>query len=171
MKTTVCMTGLLAALALSPMALAMDVPKSVAVPEGNKVAMETVGVGEIKWACEAKDDGTMGWVFKGPDAALNDADGEQVGKYYGPPATWEAMDGSKITGKQLGVEPNGDGNIPLQLVQANPAEGEGHMMGVTYVQRLNTQGGAAPAMACDEAHKDKVEIVTYQADYLFYKAM
>nr|POR06581.1 hypothetical protein BOH68_10955 [Cobetia sp. MM1IDA2H-1] len=171
MKTIACISGIFAALAMSPMAQAMEIPESVTVPKGNDVAMETVGVGKIKWACEAKDDGTMGWVFKGPDAALNDADGKQVGKYYGPPATWESMDGSKITGTQLAVEPNGKGNIPLQLVEANPAEGEGHMQGVTYVQRLNTQGGAAPDMACDDAHKDKVEIVMYQADYLFYKAM
>ena len=79
MKTIACISGIFAALALSPLAQAMEVPESVTVPKGNEVAMETVGVGKIKWACEAKDDGTMGWVFKGPDAALNDADGKQAG--------------------------------------------------------------------------------------------
>ena len=41
------------------------------------------------------------------------------------------MDGSKITGEQLAVCPGGEGNIPLQVVQANPAMGMG--MGATAV--------------------------------------
>jgi len=31
------------------------------------------------------------------------------------------MDGSKLTATQVAVAPNGTGNIPLQLVKANPA--------------------------------------------------
>ncbi len=41
--------------------------------------------------------------FAGPDAVLKVRAGKQVGKYYGPPAILEAMDGSKVTGKQLSV--------------------------------------------------------------------
>ncbi|WP_110600798.1 DUF3455 domain-containing protein [Salinicola lusitanus] len=148
---------------------ANDVPADVQVPDGNEIAMETVGVGEITYACEMKD-GAHEWVFKGPDAKLNDADGNQVGSYYGPPATWESSDGSKITGTQLATAPGGDGNIPFQLVEANPAEGDGHMSGVTYVQRLNTQGGVAPDMACSADNVGDEEVVEYQADYLFWKA-
>ncbi|WP_110687922.1 DUF3455 domain-containing protein [Salinicola aestuarinus] len=154
---------------LSLGALADMTPEEVQVPEGNEIAMETVGVGEITYACEMKD-GDYAWVFKGPDAKLNDTDGNQVGSYYGPPATWESSDGSKITGTQIGTAPGGDGNIPLQLVEANPAEGEGHMTDVTYVQRLNTQGGVAPDMECSADNEDDTEIVEYQADYNFYKA-
>ncbi|KFF49847.1 hypothetical protein GY26_05630 [Gammaproteobacteria bacterium MFB021] len=150
-------------------ALAADVPSAVKVPDGNRVAMETVGVGQITYACEAKDGG-YAWVFKGPDAKLNDADGKTLGRYYGPPATWEANDGSKITGTQLATAPGGEGNIPLQLVQANPAMGEGDMVGVTYVQRLATQGGVAPDMTCNGDNLGAEEIVDYQADYLFWKA-
>ncbi|WP_110666036.1 DUF3455 domain-containing protein [Salinicola halophilus] len=154
---------------LSVAALADMTPEEVQVPEGNEIAMETVGVGEITYACEMKD-GDYAWVFKGPDAKLNDADGNQVGSYYGPPATWEASDGSKITGTEIGKAPGGDGNIPLQLVEANPADGEGHMTDVTYVQRLNTQGGVAPDMACSADNEGDTEIVEYQADYNFFKA-
>lgn len=148
---------------------ANEVPQDVQVPDGNEIAMETVGVGKITYACEMKDGGHE-WVFKGPDAKLNDADGKQVGSYYGPPATWESSDGSKITGTQLATAPGGEGNIPFQLVEANPAEGEGHMNGVTYVQRLNTQGGVAPDMACSAESEGDEEVVEYQADYLFWKA-
>nr|WP_251976922.1 DUF3455 domain-containing protein [Salinicola sp. S1-1-2] len=150
-------------------AAAEMVPSDVTLPAGNRIAMETVGVGEITYACEMKD-GAHAWVFKGPDARLNDADGKQVGSYYGPPATWESSDGSAITGTQVGTADGGTGNIPLQLVAANPAEGEGHMRGVTYVQRLNTQGGVAPDMACSADNDGATEVVEYQADYNFFKA-
>jgi Protein of unknown function (DUF3455) len=147
-------------------------PATVQVPAGNKVAMETVGVGEITYECRAKANmaGQFEWVFVGPDAKLMDRAGKQVGKYYGPPATWESMDGSKLTATQLAVAPAMAGSIPLQLVKANPAMGMGAMSGVTYIQRVATQGGVAPAMACDGMAMGKKEIVKYQADYIFWKA-
>ncbi len=149
-----------------------SLPAAVQVPAGNKVAMETVGVGEITYQCNPKKDmaGQFEWVFVGPDAKLNDRSGKQVGKYYGPPATWESMDGSKITGTQLAVAPRSAGNIPLQLVKANPAMGAGAMTGVTYIQRVATVGGVAPATACDAGNAGSKQIVRYQSDYIFYKA-
>lgn len=147
-------------------------PDAVKVPAGNMVAMETVGVGEITWQCRADKDmaGKYAWTFAGPDAKLLDRSGKQVGKYYGPPATWESMDGSKFDGKQLAVAPGGEGNIPFQLVKANPAMGTGAMTGVTYVQRSATKGGVAPKSDCGAANVDAKVIVKYQADYVFYKA-
>ena len=147
-------------------------PDAVKVPAGNMVAMETVGVGEITWQCRADKDmaGKYAWAFAGPDAKLLDRSGKQVGKYYGPPATWESMDGSKFDGKQLAVAPGGEGNIPFQLVKANPAMGTGAMTGVTYVQRSATKGGVAPKSDCGAANVDAKVIVKYQADYVFYKA-
>lgn len=41
-----------------------ETPADVQVPDGNNVALETVGVGAITYMCEANDDGDMGWVFK-----------------------------------------------------------------------------------------------------------
>ncbi|MES2687920.1 MAG: DUF3455 domain-containing protein [Pseudomonadota bacterium] len=152
-----------------------SLPASVQVPAGNRVAMETVGVGEITYVCSAKKDmaGQYEWVFAGPDAKLNDRGGKQVGKYYGPPATWEAMDGSKLTATQIAVAPNTmmAGSIPLQLVKGNPAMGSGMMQGVTYIQRVDTRGGVAPAMPCAAGNLNAKQIVKYQADYIFYKAM
>ena len=168
--------AVLAACASAPMMKPYDqmsLPAAVQVPAGHKVAMETVGVGEITYQCSAKKDmaGQFEWVFAGPDARLNDRGGKQVGKYYGPPATWEAMDGSKLTATQIAVAPNGSGNIPTQLVKANPAMGSGAMSGVTYIQRVDTQGGVAPAMPCAAGNVGARQIVKYQADYIFYKAM
>lgn len=148
-------------------------PDPVKVPAGNKVAMETVGVGEITYECRDKAGaaGAYEWFFVGPAAVLNDRSGSQVGSYYGPPATWQAKDGSKLTGTQVAVAPNKAGSIPLQLVKANPAVGAGKMTGVTYIQRVATEGGVAPAAPCNAASKGKKEIVKYQADYIFYSAM
>ena len=112
--------------------------------------------------------GAFEWVLAGPDAILYDSNKMAVGKYYGGP-TWEANDGSKVTGKQLAVSPN-PGSIPLQLVQANPSMGKGAMSDITYIQRLNTVGGAAPTTPCGAANVNAKQIVKYQADYVFYRA-
>ena len=147
-------------------------PEPVKVPAGHQVAMETVGIGEITYECRAKANqaGAFEWVFVGPRAVLNGRDGQAVGSYFGPPATWQAMDGSAITGAQLAVAPAAAGNIPLQLVKANPASGAGAMAGVSYIQRVATQGGVAPAKACDAGTAGRKETVRYQADYIFWKA-
>ncbi len=147
-------------------------PDAVKVPAGHKVAMETVGVGEITYECREKAAmaSNFEWVFVGPKAALNDRSGKTVGSYFGPPATWAAMDGSRLTGTQLAVAPAAAGSIPLQLVKANPAMGSGAMTAITYIQRVATQGGVAPAMACDAGSKGRQQIVKYQADYIFWKA-
>jgi hypothetical protein len=147
-------------------------PDTIKVPAGNKVAMQTVGTGEITYECrdKANTPGATEWVFVGPKATLSDRSGKQVGMYYGPPATWAAMDGSKITGTQLAVAPSGAGNIPYQLVKANPAVGAGAMSGVTYIQRVALKGGVAPASDCSAATKGKRETVSYQGDYIFWTA-
>ncbi|MGV3569849.1 MAG: DUF3455 domain-containing protein [Ramlibacter sp.] len=144
-------------------------PAAVQVPAGHRVAMETVGAGDITYECKASATGHE-WVFVGPDARLMDRAGKQVGRYWGPPATWENMDGSKVTATQVAVAPAAAGSIPLQLVKANPATGMGAMTGVTYIQRVATRGGVAPAMACGSANVGARQVVQYQADYIFYKA-
>ena len=146
---------------------------AVQVPAGHRVTLETAGMGAITYECRARKDAAdqFEWAFAGPDARLMDRKGTQVGTYYGPPATWEAMDGSKVTGAQLAVSPNGAGNIPLQLVKANPASGMGGMQGVSYIQRLATQGGTAPELPCAQAQSGQKQLVKYQADYVFWKAL
>jgi hypothetical protein len=148
-------------------------PEPVKVPAGNVVALETVGAGDITYECRAKAamPGQFEWVFVGPDAKLMDRAGKQVGTYVGPPATWAHMDGSKVTATQVAIAPNGPDNIPHQLVKANPAMGMGAMQGVTYIQRTATRGGVAPSMACGASNMAQKQIVKYQADYIFYRAM
>ena len=164
----------LAACAANPM-MAMSkvdnaaLPEAVRAPVGTIQKMFTVGTGELTYECREKKDlaGMFEWGVVGPVATLKTAAGDVVGKYYAGP-TWESADGSKVTGKQVGVAPNGPGNIPLQLVKADPAMGMGAMQGVSHIQRLKTVGGVAPIAACAMGNKGERKAVAYQADYVFY---
>jgi hypothetical protein len=144
-------------------------PEAVRVPAGHRQTMHTIGRGEITYECRVKKDDAAAyeWAFVAPVATLADPGGKPVGRYYAGP-TWEANDGSKVVGKQVAVAPAAPGSIPLQLVKAEPASGAGAMQGVAYIQRLKTQGGVAPAEACDAAKAAQRRQVAYQADYVFY---
>lgn len=169
-KALFCLTALLAA---APTVFAQTgLPDSIKVPDGHKVALETTGVGEITYECRDKANaaGQTEWTFVGPKAVLNDRSGKPVGTYFGPPATWQAQDGSKVTGTQLAVAPSGAGNLPYQLVKANPAEDKGAMSGVSYIQRVALKGGVAPSTECSAANKGTQAVVKYQADYIFWAA-
>jgi Protein of unknown function (DUF3455) len=181
MKTPIALLPLAAAALLAacassmpmkPAMMAVDnamLPEPVRVPAGERQKMSATGVGEITYECREKKDmaGQFEWAFVAPVATLVDAGGKTVGKYYAGP-TWEANDGSRFTGKQLAVAPATPGDIPLQLVKAEPAMGAGAMQGISYVQRLKTQGGVAPSAPCGAANKMERRQVAYQADYVFY---
>ena len=166
-------TAVLSACSMGPMMMTKvdnaSLPEAVRVPAGQTMRMTTTGVGEITYECREKKDtaGAHEWAFVGPVATLYSGDRKAVGKYYAGP-TWEANDGSKVTGQQLAVSPASPGNSPMQLVKTEPAIGAGAMTGVSYIQRLNTKGGVAPAMACDATSKGKRQQVAYEADYVFY---
>ena len=164
--------ALLSACSTAPTSMAVDnaaLPEPVRVPAGQKVRLVTTGVGEITYECREKATaaGQYEWAFVAPVATLYGRNRQNLGKYYAGP-TWEASDGSKISGKQVAVAPASPGSIPLQLVKADPAMGAGAMNGVSYIQRLNTKGGVAPAALCDAAGKGRSQQVGYEADYDFY---
>ena len=150
-------------------AMNASLPEAVRVPAGQKLLMTSRGLGELTYECRAKKDMAtqFEWAFVGPVASLMNADRKTVGKYYAGP-TWEAMDGSKVSGKQVAISPAAPGNIPMQLVKADPAAGVGAMNGVSYIQRVNTKGGVAPAAVCDSGSISKRMTVPYEADYVFY---
>jgi Protein of unknown function (DUF3455) len=148
-----------------------QLPSEVRAPEGHKVAWESVATGELTYQCRAKAQTTdqFEWVFVGPKALLKDRSGKEVGQYFGPPATWKVSDGSEVSGAQVAVAPAGSGNIPSQLVKANPAKGGNYFNGVSFVQRVNTKGGVAPVEPCNAAMLSATKVVPYQADYIFYR--
>ena len=69
---------------------------------------------------------------------------------------------------QFVSSPSADSNaIPWLLLQAVSNEGDGKFSDVTYIQRVNTVGGTAPATAGDAMHLEAR--VPYTAEYFFYR--
>jgi hypothetical protein len=75
------------------------------------------------------------WTLKGGDAQLADKDGKPFGKHYSGP-TWEASDGSRITGKAAANYPSLDKDaIPWLLISvASHSGGEGALTRVTSIK-------------------------------------
>jgi len=140
---------------------------SLAVPAGNNLAFSFDGVGVQIYACQATATGTA-WVFQAPQATLFDR-GKAVGKHFAGP-TWEFKDGSTVVGAKIAsftVDPTA---IPWLLLQATSHTGNGRMSDVSYVQRLQTTGGNAPATGCDADHVGDITQVDYTAKYFFYRS-
>jgi hypothetical protein len=118
------------------------------------------------YQCKRANDGRLLWVFSAPEATLKDSTGQLVVKHYAGP-TWEAPDGSKVTGKVLRQAPNAQepDSIPLLLLQATSTGGAGLLASARYVQRLNTQGGQALPQACTQEGQENR--MPYRADYVF----
>ena len=108
------------------------------------------------------------WAFVAPEAELFDRAGKKIGTHYAGPH-WEAADGSKVIGavKQRADAP-GAGNIPWLLLGTKSVGNEGSFSKVTSIQRVATNGGAAPAGACAQAG-ERVR-VPYSADYYLFTA-
>lgn len=161
----------LAACGSAGMPTGSDVPAAIAVPSGNRLAFTLKASGLLNYVCRARAGAAGGddWVVGPPEAVLRDPGGAIVGKLSGGP-TWEHGDGSRVTGKVLATAAAPiPGNLPRQLVQAHPAPGARTLDGVTYIQRIHTEGGTAPSDACDAATVGKTKPVRFAADYVFYK--
>lgn len=145
------------------------VPDKLAPPKGQVVILKLKAAGVQIYECKAKPEqpGQFEWVLKAPEADLFDEAGKQVGKHYAGP-TWEASDGSKLTAKLEEKAPAPkEGDIPWLLLKATTNEGSGAFSKVEYVQRVDTEGGAAPAKA-DKAQEGKTVRVDYKATYIFF---
>ena len=144
--------------------------KGIAVPVGQTVLLKALGKGVQIYSCKvrAADPGKFDWSFKAPEADVTDEDGKKIAKHYAGP-TWEANDGSKVVGEvQKKVDAPGPGAVPWLLLKAKSNEGTGTFARVTYIQRVDTEGGVAPAAGCDQAHVNTEARVDYRANYYFY---
>jgi hypothetical protein len=91
------------------------------------------------------------------------------------------VDGSKVWAQALHTIPSGSdascpntGAIGCHLLQSIGAEkgpaGGTIIARTTFIQRLNTQGGSAPASGCSAATDiGKQTLVPYTADYYFFR--
>jgi hypothetical protein len=148
-------------------------PNNLKVPDGQMVLLEALGQGVQIYACGAKagDPNQFAWVFKAPEADLTGDQGNKIGKHYAGP-TWEANDGSKVVGEVLErADAPRPGAVPWLLLKAKSNQGDGSFKNVTYIQRVNTEGGTAPREGCDAQHAGAEARVHYKATYYFYARM
>lgn len=132
------------------------------VQSGNTLFLYAFGVG-VQIYCWSGSS----WDFVAPEAVLYADAGDHgvVATHFGGP-TWESNSGSRVVGTVIDrCTPDPD-SIPWLLLGAASAEGPGLFGRVTFIQRLNTVGGKAPAVPGD--FRGQVARVPYTADYLFY---
>ena len=143
------------------------------------------GVGTQNYECQPTSPlGRVGWVLFTPQATLFDDDGRQLITHFSSPnpeegrlvrVSWQdSRDTSTVWAKAIAsatVDPNAIPWVKLEIVGARPGPTGGDALtGTTFLQRLNTRGGLAPATGCDVlsdvGHK---AFIPYTADYFFYK--
>jgi Protein of unknown function (DUF3455) len=152
---------------LSFSAGAQQVPPQIQAPAGEQLFLQVHAKGDQVYTCKSES-AQYTWTLKAPDAQLLDKDGKPFGKHFAGPS-WEASDGSRVTGKAVANAPSPDADsIPWLLVNIVNHEGTGVLSRATSIQRINTKGGKAPASGCDVAHAGQEVRVPYSADYLFY---
>lgn len=136
---------------------------SLRVPAGHRLVatLYARGFQIYRW------DGTS-WVFLEPSARLfaGRHGRAQVGVHYAGP-TWESLGGSKVVGAVSRRCPSSSGAIPWLLLSAASSEGRGIFRHVTFIQRLHTVGGLAPAQPGNLV--GDLARVPYTADYAFYR--
>lgn len=143
-----------------------DLP-AILVPAGEKAVDRVSARGVQVYQCRAGADGAKpAWAFVAPEASLLDAGGREAGRHYAGPH-WEANDGSRIVGTvKARAEAPRPGDIPWLLLATRSVGSTGRFSAITSVQRVNTEGGAAPALACDAGSLGATVRVPYTADYV-----
>ena len=139
------------------------IPNNLRVPPGHTLLFQAYGKGVQIYACPVN-----AATAPTPHAILSrdarDLDHLVAIHYAGP--TWEALDGSKVVGEKLVSTPSPDPkSVPWLLLQASSHAGTGLLSQVTFIQRLSTQGGVAPANCSNQEVSAE-----YSALYLFYVA-
>jgi hypothetical protein len=157
------------------------IPPALVPPMGATLSVKYHGVGTQIYTCTASggadagaDAGavTYSWVFKAPDAKLYDWTNTttQVGTHGAGPEWTYTADNSVVNGVKAQSVTEASTDIPWLLLRASSTTGTGGVFSnITYVQRLNTSGGVAPAASdCNSAKAGMDTAVNYTADYYFY---
>ena len=150
---------------------APEVPAAITVGETNKVHFHGFGVGFQIYTWN----GTS-WGSAVPEATLFDNDGNVVaihfgvfaadGSFVGP--AWQSNSGSTVVGALPPAAVIVDTNaIPWLRLRASITQGPGIFADTTFIQRVNTTAGKAPA--APGAFIGQVARTPYTADYFFYR--
>lgn len=164
------------------------VPTNIQVPAGNKLFLVGQAVGTQNYICLPADGGVKFTLFT-PQATLFKGDKQLTTHFFSPNpaeggairATWQhSQDTSTVWGRVMDGHSSSDpayvapGAIPWLLVTVVGAQG-GDKGGdkleeTTFIQRVHTAGGVAPATGCaSPADIGNRAFVPYTTDYYFYK--
>jgi hypothetical protein len=147
-------------------------PPEINVPAGHHLFLVGHAVGVQIYTC---DGSTWGSATPRADLFEDDAHTQLIMTHFGGP-TWEATDGSSIVGVlppqgSVTVDPTAIPWLLLDVDPVDPSETPGRLAATTYIQRVETTGGLAPAAAdCNAGTANKVVEVPYTSDYNFWKA-
>ncbi len=164
---------MIAAFATNPTASAQSgpaVPANLQPPSGHSLLFKAFASGVQIYTCAAKPDDANAfvWTFKAPEATLWNIAGEKIGTHFAGP-TWEGSDGSAVVAESAARADAPDaGAIPWLLLRAKSNSGSGLFSNVSYVQRLQTVAGNAPATGCSRANAGAELRVAYMAVYAFF---
>jgi hypothetical protein len=146
---------------------AQQAPKELQPPANEQFLLQVHAEGVQIYTCKA-DGAQIAWSLKAPEAQLTDKSGKPFGKHFAGPS-WEANDGSRVTGKAAASAPSPDpDSIPWLLVTVVNRSGEGKLSGVTSIQRIHTKAGKAALSGCDTVHVGQEFRAPYSADYVFF---
>jgi hypothetical protein len=163
-----------------------NLPAAIAVPSGATLKLHDHAIGVQVYTCTASAAGgagggggaggaggsgatTYSWVLKQPDALLYDSSFAQVGTHGAGPNWTSTVDASVVNAARLAQAPSTvTGAIAWLLLQTSSTTGTGVFSDITYVQRLNTAGGPAPATGCDATTTATEVRIPYSADYYFF---
>lgn len=143
------------------------IPEQIKAPAGYSPVLTTHAKGDQIYQCTL-DKGQYAWETQAPDAKLFDAKGNIVGNHSAGPL-WEYKEGSRVVGRVVNkVDMAPDKAISWLLVEVVSHKGDGLFSNVDFINRVNTNGGLAPASGCDANHLGGEKRVAYTADYIFY---
>ena len=169
--------ALLAATAVVPAAAiagpaAPEVPDAIAVTGPHKPYLIAHAEGVQIYSCTAVPGGHA-WRLLAPRATLTGENGNVLGSHYGGPK-WEARDGSIVAAARdtgATVDPTAVDWLRLKTTSTTAGPDGARFAETTYIQRIHTVGGLAPAAAdCDADNVGEQREIPYSADYVFFKA-
>jgi hypothetical protein len=149
------------------------VDPSIEVPlGGGGVLLHVRAGGTQNYTCTRSSDGGTSWTLTGPSALLVDCNGQVVGRHQASDAgagfpEWIEPDGTLVVAHKIAMFVPSDGarSAPWLLLKAVGYAGNGTLSHVSYVQRLDTDGGVGPALGCEAGETARAP---YTADYYFY---
>ena len=137
-------------------------PPALRVAKNEVLTVEAFASGVQVYECGPSGE----WRAKSTEAELVDREGRKVGTLAAGP-TWEARDGGKVTGALKAREPGRTrADLDWALFAADSAPRGGLLGRTSSIQRMDTVGGAPPAVECVRGREARAP---YRATYYFYR--